>query len=136
MNKALWLIGGLGLGTGLMYMLDPERGRRRRALARWQVESYRRQANTLLDQTRHALGEQTHALGQQARGLLAQARTPLRGGYGLGEMWRGGGGQVGGTKRLLVVWLVGVGGGVVDMGGPQGGAKRRGLGTGKNKAYR
>src|SRR2546426_12586656 len=125
MNKALWLIGGLGLGTGLMYMLDPERGRRRRALARWQVESYRRQANTLLDQTRHALGEQTHALGQQARGLLAQARTPLRGGYGLGEMWRGGGGRERGGKRLVVVWCVGVGGGGMVILGPHGGARGR-----------
>src|SRR2546426_11782203 len=100
MNKALWLIGGLGLGTGLMYMLDPERGSRRRALAREQVETYRRQANTLLDETRRALGEQTYTLGQQARGLLTQARTPLRGGYGLGEMWRGRGRGERGDRKV------------------------------------
>jgi hypothetical protein len=34
MNKALTFGAGLGLGTGLMYLLDPDRGRRRRALLR------------------------------------------------------------------------------------------------------
>jgi len=135
MNKALWLIGGLGLGTGLMYMLDPERGRRRRALARWQVESYRRQANTLLDQTRHALGEQTHALGQQARGLLAQARTPLRGGYGLGEMWRERAEQIGGTKGLLMLGCVGLGVGLMYMLDPSGEPRRRALVRDKTRSY-
>lgn len=34
MNKGLTFGAGLGLGTGLMYLLDPDRGRRRRALLR------------------------------------------------------------------------------------------------------
>jgi len=34
MNKALTFGAGLGLGTGLMYLLDPDRGTRRRALLR------------------------------------------------------------------------------------------------------
>src|SRR2546423_929750 len=34
MNKALGFGAGVGLGTGLMYLLDPDRGRRRRALVR------------------------------------------------------------------------------------------------------
>jgi hypothetical protein len=34
MNKALAFGAGLGLGTGLMYLLDPDRGKRRRALVR------------------------------------------------------------------------------------------------------
>jgi len=135
MNKALWLIGGLGLGTGLMYMLDPERGRRRRALARWQVESYRRQANTLLDQTRHALGEQTRTLGQQARGLLAQAHTPLSGGYGLGDMWRERAEQIGGTKGLLMLGCVGLGVGLMYMLDPNGGTRRRALVRDKTRSY-
>jgi hypothetical protein len=42
MNKALLLVGSLGLGAGLMYMLDPEKGSRRRELTRVQAEMYRR----------------------------------------------------------------------------------------------
>src|SRR4051812_24912246 len=123
MNKALWLVGGLGLGTGLMYMLDPERGRRRRALARGQVETYRRQANTLLDQamgalagTWRTLGEQTRTLDQQARGLLAYARS---GGHvarrlgrdagSRGEMWQERAQQMGNTQSLLMLGCVGLG---------------------------
>jgi hypothetical protein len=34
MNKALTFAAGLGVGTGVMYLLDPDRGRRRRALLR------------------------------------------------------------------------------------------------------
>jgi len=34
MNRGLTLIGGIGLGAGLMYVLDPDRGRRRRARMR------------------------------------------------------------------------------------------------------
>ena len=33
MNKTALLMGGLGLGAGLIYMLDSERGERRRAMA-------------------------------------------------------------------------------------------------------
>jgi hypothetical protein len=33
------LIGGLGLGAGLMYVFDPDRGKRRRAMARDKAES-------------------------------------------------------------------------------------------------
>jgi len=52
MNKALFLVGGLGLGAGLMYMLDPDKGARRRQLARTQAGTYRRWTDDLLDQTK------------------------------------------------------------------------------------
>jgi hypothetical protein len=34
MNKTVLLIDGVGLGAGLIYMLDPERGEQCRAVAR------------------------------------------------------------------------------------------------------
>src|SRR5438067_8044488 len=37
MNKALTLLMGFGMGMGLMFLLDPDRGRRRRALMRDQA---------------------------------------------------------------------------------------------------
>ncbi|MFN3428964.1 MAG: BON domain-containing protein [Candidatus Sericytochromatia bacterium] len=65
------LLTGLGLGAGLMYLLDPERGDRRRA--------------TLLEQATHV---RTHGVGtvskrsrhlrNRAVGLLAEARRRTR----------------------------------------------------------
>ena len=34
MERAISLLAGVGIGAGLMYILDPQLGRRRRALAR------------------------------------------------------------------------------------------------------
>ena len=39
MNKSLALVGGVGLGAALMYVFDPDRGKRRRALLRDKVEA-------------------------------------------------------------------------------------------------
>ena len=135
MNRALWLLGGFGLGTGLMYLLDPERGERRRTLAREQVEAYGRQANTLLDQTRHALGEQTRTLGQQARNLLTQSYMPLRGGYRRGAMWPERSEPMESTTGLLMLGCVGLGVGLMYMLDPNGGARRRALVRDKTRRY-
>ena len=70
MNKTALLIGGLGLGAGLIYMLDSERGERRRAMVRAQLERYRRQTDDLWGHTTRSLGRQAHAL--LARGPLAR----------------------------------------------------------------
>jgi len=46
---ALWLLGGLGLGAGLMYLLDPETGAERRDVVRGHVVDYGRQTGDLLE---------------------------------------------------------------------------------------
>ena len=67
MNRELTFIGGIGLGAALMYILDPDRGRRRRALVRDQLA---RAAN----KTPEALGATARDLSNRARGLTAEAR--------------------------------------------------------------
>lgn len=56
-----------GIGAGVMYLLDPARGRRRRALLRDQAAHAGRRAIGALDMT-------TRDLGNRTRGLLAELR--------------------------------------------------------------
>ena len=70
-RNPLTLLGGVGLGAGLMYLLDPDGGRRRRAVAR--------------DKTVHGLKVSGKAvrktsadMGNRTRGLVAKAGSRLR----------------------------------------------------------
>jgi len=135
MKKALWLVGGLGLGTGLLYLLDQERDGRRRELARGQVETYRRQANSLLDQTRCTLDEQTRTLGRQVRGLLAQAHTPARYERRFGALWSGRAQPMEGAKGLLMLGCIGLGVGLMYLLDPSVGTRRRALVRDKARSY-
>jgi uncharacterized membrane protein/osmotically-inducible protein OsmY len=60
MNRELTLLGGVGLGASLMYLLDPDRGNRRRAL--------------LLDKLTSAANKTPDAVGATARDLRNRAR--------------------------------------------------------------
>ena len=62
MNKALTFGAGLGLGTGLMYLLDPDRGRRRRALLRDKGAWALRKTGDCIEVT-------THDLRNRAQGI-------------------------------------------------------------------
>jgi hypothetical protein len=66
------LIGGALAGAGLMYLLDPDRGTRRRALVRDQAA-----------RARHRLGDGLEAtardVGNRARGTAAELRARFRG---------------------------------------------------------
>ena len=68
--KGLLLLGGIGLGVGLMYMLDPDKGRRRRALVRDQLTSASNRASK-------ALGRTSRDLSNRAQGVVAEARKRL-----------------------------------------------------------
>lgn len=67
MKTRLALIGGVGLGAGLMYLLDLDRGRRRRAVARDRLRHAARRAGHTLDVTRRRVLN-------RARGLVAELR--------------------------------------------------------------
>ncbi|MDQ6893659.1 MAG: YtxH domain-containing protein [Acidobacteriota bacterium] len=69
------LLGGIGLGAAVMYVLDPQGGRRRRALARDKALSF---ANT----TSRVVGARSRDLANRAKGVAAQARSKMTEGTG------------------------------------------------------
>lgn len=69
----LMFLAGLGTGAALMYLLDPDRGRRRRALIR-------DQAIGLTNDAREALNATAGDLSNRAYGLYADTRRAVAGG--------------------------------------------------------
>jgi hypothetical protein len=71
MNKAVALIGGAGLGAALMYIFDPDRGKRRRALIRHKVEAA---GNKLSD----TADKMQRDLRNRAYGVVAETKSMFR----------------------------------------------------------
>lgn len=67
-DPVLSFLAGAAIGAGLMFLLDPDRGTRRRALARDRILSAGRQAGD-------DLGARARHLRNRARGLVAVARS-------------------------------------------------------------
>lgn len=67
-RKTTWTLAGIGAGAGLMYFLDPDRGRRRRALARDQAHRGWRRSGEAIDTT-------VRNLRDRVTGLAAATRT-------------------------------------------------------------
>jgi hypothetical protein len=65
------LVGGVGVGAGLMYVCDPEKGRRRRALLRDRTSSILREA-------RVNVGKKSRDVRNRVRGLVAEVSTHFR----------------------------------------------------------
>ncbi len=70
-NTALSFISGMGLGAGVMYVLDPDRGNRRRAMA--QQKLFR-----LAHLTGDAVDKGVRDLEHRAEGLFAEAASLVR----------------------------------------------------------
>ena len=68
MRKGMSILGGLGLGAGLAYLLDPDRGKRRRAVFREKVKHFWRV-------TSRAVNKKSHDLSNRTRGVLAEVNT-------------------------------------------------------------
>lgn len=73
MGKVANLLAGLGAGAAIMYIADPDRGRRRRALIRDKAARTIHDAQRLVDKT-------GRDLSNRARGVAAMAQTILRSG--------------------------------------------------------
>jgi hypothetical protein len=71
MRKEILLAGSVGVGAGLMYILDPSRGRRRRAMLRGHTTHFVGTARVKLD-------KKARYFGKRARGLFAEAGAALR----------------------------------------------------------
>jgi hypothetical protein len=128
MMQTMWLLGGLGLGMGLMYLMDPEKGEGRRDVVRGHVVDYGRQTGDLLDDTRRTLG-------RQAQAVLARTRMPFRHQPGLGERLRTQAEEMGIPLGLSLLGGVGLGAGLVYLLEPQGGPQRRARLREKARAY-
>jgi uncharacterized membrane protein len=72
MAKRSNLVGGMMIGAGLMYLLDPDRGRRRRAIVRDQMVSGWNELDDAVDTA-------SRDLKNRARGVLAETRARFRG---------------------------------------------------------
>jgi hypothetical protein len=69
-NSALALLGGLGVGALLMYVLDPQRGARRRALARDKATRLRHRAGEKLAARSRDLRNRTRGVAARTRSLV------------------------------------------------------------------
>lgn len=77
-GRANWLFSGLALGALTMFLLDPAKGRRRRALARDKIHS----AGI---KTRKRIDAKSRDLANRAKGLRAEARYMMSSGNNRGE---------------------------------------------------
>ena len=71
MNKGVALVGGLGLGAALMYILDPDRGKGRRALIRDKFGAAGNKANDLA-------GKMSRDLRNRAYGIAVETKSIFR----------------------------------------------------------
>jgi hypothetical protein len=72
LNRQQWtLVSGLGMGAGLMYLLDPQAGGRRRALVRDKAVSAYSSGSDVVRKT-------SRDLGNRSKGLAAGVRSKLK----------------------------------------------------------
>ena len=116
--QTMWLLGSLGLGAGLMYLLDPQQGEARRDLVRGSAVDYGRQAGDFLNDT-------GRSLGRQAQTVLATTRRPFQRQPGLGERALAHAEQLGTTTGMVLVGCVGLGVGLGYLLACQGSPQQR-----------
>src|ERR1041385_3242642 len=61
------LLWGLGVGAGLMYLFDPDRGKRRRALVRDKAQALTRRLQKTVDKTSRDLRNRVQGLALEAK---------------------------------------------------------------------
>lgn len=71
MNKKAALVGGLGIGAALMYLFDPDRGKRRRALIRDKAEAAANKTGMYAE-------KMSRDLRNRAYGVVAETKSIFR----------------------------------------------------------
>ncbi len=71
-NIWLWILGAAGAGAAAMYLLDPQKGARRRSLIR-------DKAVGLSNDAREAISDTTRDLSNRAYGLIAETTKAITG---------------------------------------------------------
>jgi len=82
-GRTIALLSGIGIGAAAMYVLDPQGGRRRRAVAR-------DKALSLANRTGKVVGARSRDLSNRAKGVAAEVRSAI-GREGNGEGREGNG---------------------------------------------
>lgn len=72
-STLLALLAGMGIGAGLMYLLDPERGRTRRAYLRDQLTIATNRAGEQIDKTSRHLRNRVQGVVAETRGVISHA---------------------------------------------------------------
>ncbi|MGE3539774.1 MAG: hypothetical protein AB7N91_20375 [Candidatus Tectimicrobiota bacterium] len=108
--QSMWLLGGLGLGAGLMYLLDPEQGEARRDMLRNYANDYSAHPASLLEDSRRMLG-------QQAQAVFAKTPMPFSSQTGWGEQAQRHNDE--GSVPLTLLGGVGIAAGVLYLVKPQ-----------------
>jgi uncharacterized membrane protein len=72
MNRGLSFLTKVGLGAGLMYFLDPERGNRRRALVRDQVTSLLHKSDDAIDKTARDMRNRAQGVVREMMGTVSR----------------------------------------------------------------
>jgi hypothetical protein len=79
-DTALAFVAGIAIGALAMFVLDPQQGRRRRALARDKLVHARHQATDFVQGKAQDLRNRAHGLAAETRGmtrdLLGSGQTP------------------------------------------------------------
>lgn len=96
-----WLLTGLTLGAGGMYLLDPDRGRRRRAELEDRTRRRIHDVEDLAGKARRDVENRAHGLAARARGGGARRQGPRRLGVGWTPMTRMAAGLGG---AVLALW--------------------------------
>src|SRR5918993_223936 len=76
MDKRLAFFTGLGLGAGAMFLLDPDRGGRRRALIRDKAVSFSNTSKDALDKTARDLRNRATGVIAETKARLSETHVP------------------------------------------------------------